>query len=75
MQWRRVSAPSLPSRLAIGSNDVLYVTESNNGRVQKFITAGQLGRTIDGGQPSFPVGIDVDSSDNMYAVEVAINPG
>ena len=60
---------AFPSRLAIDSNDILYVTEPDNGRVQKFTTAGQFAGTIAEGQLSFPVGIDVDSSDNVYVAE------
>ena len=58
-----------PARLAIDSNDILYVTEPDNGRVQMFNTAGQSVGTIAEGQLSFPVGIDVDSSDNVYVAE------
>ena len=60
---------SFPSRLAIDSNDILYVTDNGNGRVQKFNTIGQFVGTIAEGQLSFPVGIDVDSSDNVYVAE------
>lgn len=55
-----------PSRLEFDSNDILYVTEPDNGRIQKFDTTGQFVGTIAEGQLSFPVGIDLDSSDNVY---------
>jgi tripartite motif-containing protein 71 len=60
---------AFPSRLAINSNDILLVTDNGNGRVQKFNTVGQFVGTIAEGQLSFPVGIDVDSSDNVYVAE------
>ncbi|MGB8085533.1 MAG: 6-bladed beta-propeller [Nitrososphaeraceae archaeon] len=66
MEW---GTPGVPSRLAIDSNDILYVTDNGNGRVQKFNTIGQSVGTIAEGQLSFPVGIDVDSSDNVYVAE------
>jgi tripartite motif-containing protein 71 len=47
----------------------MYVTEPDNGRIQKFNTLGQSMGTIAEGQLSFPVGIDVDSSDNVYVAE------
>ena len=47
----------------------MYVTEPDNGRIQKFNTLGQSMGTIAEGQLSFPVGIDVDSSDNIYVAE------
>jgi DNA-binding beta-propeller fold protein YncE len=37
--------------------------------VQKFTTTGQFAGTIAEGELSFPVGIDVDSSDNVYVAE------
>ena len=66
MEW---GTPGVPSRLAIDSNDILYATDNGNGGVQKFNTIGQSVGTIAEGQLSFPVGIDVDSSDNVYVAE------
>jgi DNA-binding beta-propeller fold protein YncE len=60
---------AFPSRLAFDSNDILYVTEPDNGRVQKFDTNGQFVGTIAEGQLSFPVGIDLDSANNVYVAE------
>ena len=39
---------AFPARLAIDSNDILYVTEPDNGRVQMFNTAGQSGWQFSG---------------------------
>jgi tripartite motif-containing protein 71 len=48
----------------------LYVTESkSDGRVQKFDTNGGFIGIIAEGQLSFPVGIGLDSSDNVYVAE------
>jgi tripartite motif-containing protein 71 len=59
---------AFPSRLTFDSNNILYVTEPDNGRVQMFNTDGQSVGTFTEGL-SFPVGIDIDSVDNVYVAE------
>lgn len=61
---------ALPSRVAFDSNDILYATSSSACLcVQKFDTNGQFVGTIAEGELSFPVGIDLDSNDNVYVAE------
>jgi tripartite motif-containing protein 71 len=62
-----------PSRIAIDSNDILYVTINRaDGLVQKFNTVGVDMGTFGEGQLTFPVGIDVDSAKNVYVAESGI---
>lgn len=62
-----------PCRIAIDSNDILYVTINRaDGLVQKFNTVGVDMGTFGEGQLTFPVGIDVDSSNNVYVAKSGI---
>ena len=63
-----------PHFIAIDSSGNTYVTDSNNGRVEKFDRSGnyvtQWGSFGSGnGQFSEPTGIAVDSSGNVYVVD------
>lgn len=60
---------NFPNRIAVDTNDFIYVTDDGNRRVQKFITTGQFAGKIAEGQLSFPVGIGLDSSNNIYVTE------
>jgi tripartite motif-containing protein 71 len=56
----------------------VYITDQDNGRIQKFSSDGQFieswGTTGDGnGQFSEPEGIDVDNSGHVYVADTGNN--
>lgn len=63
-----------PIDLAIGNDGTIYVTDSDNNRIQAFAPSGEfkfqfgkLGKKE--GELSYPVGIVTDSKQNLYIVE------
>lgn len=67
-----------PAGLAIDSDDNIYVTDQNNGRIQKFASDGTIltkwgtdGSKVS--QFSEPEGIDVDSNGMVYVADTGNN--
>lgn len=68
-----------PYCLALGSSNVVYVTDQPNHRVQKWIINATTGSTVAGQssgvlgstlkQLSYPSDLVVDASDNLYIVD------
>ena len=71
---------SYPGGVAVDSSGNIYVSDSNNNRIQKFNSSGvfqwKLGGTATGsgnGQFSYPQGITLDSSGNIYVADANNN--
>ncbi len=67
-----------PSRIAVGPNGDLWVTDSDNHRVQRFNQNGEyLDEFGEGGSGNGkfwePIGIDIDSAGNVYVVDAGNN--
>jgi sugar lactone lactonase YvrE len=67
-----------PSSLAIGPSGTLFVSDTNNFRIQEFDLEGKLIRTIGSagtspGTFSRPKGLDVDRNGYLYVVDAAFN--
>lgn len=68
-----------PMSLALDSSNALYIGDYSNNRVQKFLSGILNGTTVAGQANgtqnrtpetlSFPVGVFVDSSDNLYVAD------
>jgi tripartite motif-containing protein 71 len=63
-----------PTGVAIDSNDKVYVTDQNNGRIQKFTSDGVfLAKSGPDGNKvsefSEPEGVDVDSNGRVYVAD------
>ena len=75
---------SYPRGVAIGADGYLYVSDTNNRRIQKFpagstsatngtTAAGGNGPESDANQVYNPFGIDIDSNGNLYIAEATTN--
>jgi tripartite motif-containing protein 71 len=58
-----------PDRIAIDTNNMIYVTDDGNRRVQKFTTTGMFTGKFGENYLSVPVGIGTDSNNNVYVAE------
>lgn len=67
-----------PYHLVLDSSDALYVSDSDNHRVQKYSSGSNVGITVAGqnatagnglGQFNNPTGITIDANRNLYVVD------
>jgi sugar lactone lactonase YvrE len=63
---------SFPNAVAVDGQGRIYVSDSNNGRVQMFDAAGAYTGTIDtwpGGKLGLPGGLAIDGRDRMFVAD------
>jgi hypothetical protein len=66
---------NLPIGIFIDLSDTLYVTDSKNSRIQKFLSGNTTGSTVSGGISSgssslnYPSDVTIDSKGNLYVAD------
>ncbi|MGA7054271.1 MAG: serine/threonine-protein kinase PknD [Mycobacterium sp.] len=62
-----------PDDVAIDTSGNVYVTDSHDNRITKFVTASNTSKTLTFSGVNHPQGIDVDTAGNVYVVDTGNN--
>ncbi len=62
-----------PDDVAVDTSGNVYVTDSHDNRITKFVTASNTSKTLMFSGVNHPQGIDVDTAGNVYVVDAGNN--